>query len=355
MTRLVVHAGMAKTGTTALQAFFWHNREVLAEHGLTYCTGFRRRNHAELAVAFSSTVTPLTRNEGVGDADGRPALRERLREMLGDPHAAAGFLTSSEHLSTLVRDSADVAELADFLQSMYDEVIVLLVMRRADYWTPSAYVEAVKAGDRRPFDADFIARRWFVLDHQDLFQRWGAAFGEDNVRAIPFLESDKSNPTLLPARVLAAAGVPLGTIDDWPLPPKVANTSLSAYGTEVLRRFSQQRKDKDAPMSAISRRGPIVSTVRQNWPGEAPALTPEAAAELDRRGWVRTGLETTPYAGHDDSWQEWSSQPDAPTAPLVNVSDADVRRLTALLREQQLIDESWTNKARAKLGLARRG
>ena len=109
--------------------------------------------------------------------DHRPALRDRLREILGDPQSAPGFLASSQHLSTLVRDSADVAELADFLDSIYDEVVVLLVMRRADYWTPSAYVEAVKAGDRRPFNADSIARRRSVLDHEDLFQRWGAAFG----------------------------------------------------------------------------------------------------------------------------------------------------------------------------------
>ena len=354
MSRLVVHAGMAKTGTTALQSFFWHNREALTEHGLAYCTGFRRRNHAELAVAFSSTVTPLTRNEGVDGADGRPALRDRLREILGDPHSAPGFLTSSEHLSTLVRDPADVAELADFLHSIYDEVLVLLVMRRADYWTPSAYVEAVKAGDRRPFNADFIARRWFVLDHEDLFQRWGDAFGADNVRAVPFLESDKSDPQLLPARVLAAAGVPFGTIDEWPLPPKVANTSLSAYGTEVLRRFSNERKSKDAPMSVLSKRGPIVKTVRENWPGEAPGLTPEAAAELHRRGWVRTGVETMPYAVASDAWQQWSGQPDAPTAPLVSVTDGDVRRLVGLLREQEIIDRSWTSRAREKLGFGTR-
>jgi hypothetical protein len=351
VTRLVVHAGMAKTGTTALQSFLTHNSEQLAEHGLTYCTGFRRRNHAELAVAFSSTVTPLTRREGVSGADSRPALRERLREIFGDPHAARSFLTSSEHLSTLVRDSADVADLADFLHSIYDEVVVLLVIRRADYWTPSAYVEAVKAGDRRPFDAGFIARRWFVLDHNDLFQRWGAAFGAESVHAVPFLESDKSDPLLLPARVLAAAGVPLGTIDEWPLPPRVANTSLSGYGTEVLRRFSKARENKDAPMAVMPKRGPIVETVRENWPGPPPLLTPEAAAELGRRRWVRTGIESTPYAGDSDDWQQWAAQPDAPTAPLSTAARRDVRRLLKLLRQKELVQPSFAGRVRRKLGL----
>src|SRR3954452_9938216 len=207
---------MAKTATTAFQAFAWANREQLAEAGLSYCAGFRRRNHAELAAAFSSKVTPLTRSEGVGSADDRGALRQRVREMLGDPHAAPAHLVTSEHLSTLVREQDDIDDLAEMLRSLYDEVTVLIVVRRADYWTPSAYVEAVKAGERRPFDEDFIARRWFVLDHQAMFQRWGKAFGDDNVHAVAFLESDKHDAKRLPGRLLHAAGLAPGTVDAWP-------------------------------------------------------------------------------------------------------------------------------------------
>ena len=345
MSRLVLHAGMAKTGTTAVQSFVWANREQLTANGLTYCTGFRRRNHAELAVAFSSTVTPLTKAEGVGAGDERLDLRRRLPAMLGDPDAAPAYLASSEHLSTLVRQQSDIDDLAELLRSLYDEVTVVVVVRRADYWTPSAYVEAVKAGDRRPFNADFIARRWFVLDHQAMFSRWGEAFGAENVHAVTFLESDKADARRLPARVLTAAGLPTEVMNDWPLPPRVANLSLSAYATELLRRVNNDHQGADAPMSVISRRGRVVSTRREHWPGPGPVLTPEAAAELTDRGWLRTGIEQTTYAA-GDGWAEWAGQPDAPTAPLVDVADEDVERLTALLRRQDLLpDPRWNRFA----------
>src|SRR3954452_2911135 len=310
---------MAKTATTAFQAFAWSNREQLAQAGLTYCSGFRRRNHAELAAAFSSRMTALTRLEGVASVDDRLALRRRLGEMLGDPHAAPAYLTSSEPLTTLVREQDDIDELADMLRSIYDEVTVLIVVRRADYWTPSAYVEAIKAGQRRPLDERFIARKKFLLDHPAMFQRWGKAFGDDNVRAVPFLESDKQDAKRLPVRVLEAAGVPPEIVSEWRLPPRVANASLSAYATELLRRVSQERP-LDPPMRVVAYRRKVVMTLLAQWPGPGPKLTPEAAAELQRRGWVRTGIDQTPYAA-TDGWSEWAGQPDAPTAPLVEVAD----------------------------------
>ena len=33
---LILHIGMGKTGTTALQEAFWANRDVLARAGITY-------------------------------------------------------------------------------------------------------------------------------------------------------------------------------------------------------------------------------------------------------------------------------------------------------------------------------
>lgn len=338
---------MAKTATTAFQAFAWANREQLEQAGLRYCSGFRRRNHAELAVAFASTITPLTRSEGVTSKDDRRALRQRLPEMLGDPHAAPAHLVTSEHLSTLVREQDDIDELAEMLRSMYDDVTVLTVIRRADYWTPSAYVEAIKAGDRRPFDEGFISRRWFVLDHLSAFQRWAKAFGDDKVHAVPFLESDKQDAKRMPTRVLEAAGIPSGVSSEWPLPPHVTNTSLSAYATELLRRLSNERPD-DPPMRVIPYRARVVTTLREHWPGPAPRLTPEAAGELQRRGWVRTGIDKTPYAALD-GWPEWAAQEDAPTAPLVDVSDTDVERLTKLLRDAEVIDRTFVRLTKKRV------
>ena len=55
MTRLVLHVGLAKTGTSAFQSFATWNRGELAARGVAYCDGFRGRNHSELAIAFSQS------------------------------------------------------------------------------------------------------------------------------------------------------------------------------------------------------------------------------------------------------------------------------------------------------------
>ena len=34
--KLYLHIGMGKTGTTALQHFFWDNRDILAAKGICY-------------------------------------------------------------------------------------------------------------------------------------------------------------------------------------------------------------------------------------------------------------------------------------------------------------------------------
>jgi hypothetical protein len=336
---------MAKTGTSSFQSFAWHNRDQLAAAGLTYCRGFRRRHHVELAIAFSTTISGLTRADGVANRQQQLEVRRRLPEMLGDPRSAPAFLASSEHLTTLVRDPADIAALAELLRSMYDEVTVLVVVRRADYWLPSAYVESIKAGDRRPANQQFVTRRGFVLDHQALFRRWGDAFGHENVLAVPFLESDKTDPIRLPTRILQAAGVPDPGVQSWPLPPRAINMSLSAHGTEVLRAFNNQRKEKrDTPMSVLAWRRRVLKVVRRMWPGPTPVIPLAAAEELHERGWVRTGIGDSRYAW-GDGWAEWTSQPDAPAAPLVKVPDSDVRALVKELRRLELVDRSWLRLA----------
>jgi hypothetical protein len=246
MTRLVLHAGMPKTGTTAFQTFAWHNRDKLADRGVAYCDGFRGRSHSELAVAFSHRVTPLTRSYGVHDEQSRAELLRRLPSMLGDPARAPTVLASSEHLVNLVYRPATIAAAADTLRSLFDEVLVVLVVRRSDYWTPSMYTESIKSGGPRPFDADFVKRHRRLLDHAKLFSRWREAFGDDNVVAVPFLESDKAEPTILPSRLLATAGVDLRDLDLAEGAPQMENMSLSAYGVELLRRLNSEHADTPA-------------------------------------------------------------------------------------------------------------
>ena len=329
MTRLVIHAGLPKTGTTAFQAFAWNNREELAARGVAYCDGFRGRNHTELGVAFSHRVTPLTRSYGVHDEIDRKALQARLPQMLGDPHRAATVLASSEHLTNLVYRPESVAEAAEALHALFDSVVVALVLRRSDYWTPSMYTESVRAGGPRPFNAHFVDRHRRMLDHVALLQRWSSAFGRDNVVAVPFLERDKSAPTTIPLRLLAVAGIDLGVVDTWEASPSVQYTSISAYAVELLRRLNEEHPD--APLRDAKTRRRIIARVRDEWPGPSQAVTPAAATRLAEHGWVRADVADA-ASGDATLWHDWLAQPDADTMPTPSVADEDLQRLIEMIR-----------------------
>lgn len=334
MTRLVLHIGLHKTGTTAFQSFISHNRDELAKQGLHYPDMFRGPNHAELAVAFSSRITRVSVAYDVQSEADRARLRGELPRLLADARSQPGWIASSEHLTTMLRKPKEIRPLAEFLHGIFDDVLVLVTLRRADYWLPSMYVESIKSGGTRPLDEFFVQRHRYLLDHRWLFRRWSNAFGRGNVRAIPFLESDKNDPTALPARILAAAGIPPDVTTQWPTRSKVSNTSLSGYGTELLRRMNTQRSD--SPLRTVRLRPPVVRAVRNNWPGPAPLLPPDAAAEVRRRDWVRTRIARHRFALAGE-WDEWLRHPDADTGPLPDVSTEDVQKLIRILRRKGLL------------------
>jgi hypothetical protein len=340
MTRLVLHVGLAKTGTTAFQAFLSANRRQLAAAGLHFAEMLRGPNHAQLAAAFSTRITGVSRAMGVHALDDRIKLRQHLARKLRRADRAPAWIASSEHISTMLRRPDNIVDLAGFLHEFFDDVLVLIAVRRADFWVPSAYVEAVKAGNTRRLDEQFVQQRSYLLHHRKMLRRWSAAFGARQVRIVPFLETDKDAPAALPARLLSVAGVPVEAVTGLPTPPHVRNEALSAEAVEVLRLINAQLCD-DKPTRDPRTRRKATEMLRKRWPGDPPALTPEAAVALHERGWVRTGVGSTRFAA-GDGWDVWESQPDAPTCSPVDVRPRDVALATKLLRRDGVVQSRWT-------------
>jgi hypothetical protein len=313
VTRLVLHVGLPKTGTTAFQEFISANRDRMPEHGLAYCHMLRGPNHAQLAVAFSHRINKISEALGVmNDAD-QARLRQRLaRRMSGIAGDSPSWIASSEHLVTMVRRPADIAALAGFLRGIYDDVLVIFVLRRSDYWLPSAYAEQVVSGGRAPLDARFVGRRGYLMRHRRLMRRWGRAFGRDNVRAVPFLEQDKQRPRALPIRILRVAGLPPAAVRTWPVPAADANPSLGAEATELLRRLSPHLRT--SALRPTTSRQRVADYVAIHWPGPPLRLTAEAAEELRRLRLVRTRVGRSRFAT-GPGWLKWKRQPDAPVEP----------------------------------------
>lgn len=326
MARLIVHIGLPKTGSTAVQAYLTANHDRLADFGVRQVPAVAS-NHPDFAVAFDR-ASPLRRMDVRGTRD-RHRARTRLAAQLRREVTGSGtWLVSSEHLAT-VRTSTDLAALARFLHGFATDVTIVAVLRRGDHWLPSAYAEAIRSGGTRPLGARFVRRRAVLLDHQDFVGRWVAAFGADAVRLVPFLESDKANLAALPARVLAAVGVPASATAGWPLPAAPDRSGLSAEAVEMLRMMNPMlpppgwRPSRD--------RARLVAALAERYPGPSTALTADARSALDDAGWVHTGADRLAQAV-GDHWPDWRAQPDAAVRPRPQMSEGDAKQLFDELR-----------------------
>lgn len=334
MATLLLHVGTSKAGSTAIQDGLAGNRAALAAHGVAYYPALPGPNHTELAAAFGTRPSRVAAALGVSSGDDRARLQRALRRGLARSlRPGQTWLASSEHLASMLTRADDLDALRAFLAEFFDDVRVVVVLRRGDYWLPSAYVEYVKAGGTEPLDAAFVHRRRRTLDQQALLERWAQAFGTRAVRAVPYLESDKRDWQALPARLLAAMDLSEAA-DGWVRPARLRNESIGGYATEVLRMANPALRTSG--LRPTTSRHRAIATVARLWPGPATALTPEAAAALDAAGWRDTGVAASPYAV-GEGWDAWAAQPPADTTPAPRLDAVEQAAVRATLRERRLV------------------
>jgi hypothetical protein len=319
--RLILHIGLPKTGSSAVQAYLSDNSDRLARCGYGWLPGGRGPNMTELAVAFTATENATTRRFLHHDQDRRrwrARVSRSIRRAL-DHHRQV--IVSSEHLAALLRTPDETRALAGFLGELADEVLVVGVVRRADYWLPSDYAEAVRGGRDIKQSAGFVQRRAHLLDHESLLERWTSAFGRPGVRLIPFLETDKADPAAVSTRFLEATGMAAADTAGWSRPARLTRSGLSAEAAEVLRRINPQLGLESWHSGAERER--LIALLAERHPGPGAALTPAARHALRQRHWIKTGVDRSQHA-FGERWDGWSTAPPAPVASPPEVDDSVV-------------------------------
>jgi len=343
MRRIVVHIGLPKTGSTALQSFVAANSAELHARGLTWVTPTGRDNHAAIAAAYTERVTPLTETMGITTEAERQRVRGRLAARLAKQLSADGtYLISSEHLGAWLRRPSELCALRDLLRGLADEVTVVAVLRRADYWLPSSYTEAVRGGSSQPLTPPFVRKRRAMLDHEQLRQRWTAAFGDGAMLLVPYLERDKTDYAALPRRVLAAIG-----IDDttrWPVPPRPAREALSARAVELLRLMNPQLPSGGLRPSRDRER--LVATLAERFPGRSIALTPRTRDALERAGYLDLSIADAPQAVGAE-WEQWRAQPPAPVRRRPRANERQAAKVLAELQRERVVRKADAPDLRA--------
>ena len=286
----LLHIGLAKTGTTALQSTARARREALLEHGVRYPgTGL---NHRE---AVSSL---MGRRWGWNGPGGVVPPRRHWDRLMKEVEAETQRRVWISHEFAAESDDEQAQR---FVDALGDRTHVVVTLRPYGSLLVSTYQQYLKTAIVRGFDSWLRA---VLADPPDVavtptfhrrsnqggvIRRWAAAAGADRVTAVVV---DKAAPTQLTDAFEGLLDLPPGFLVDDSLGGLQANRSLSAQESELLRRINLALKGKGLEWQeydGLLRRGGLgrLMQVRTPAPDEQRLVLPDWAAdratELGRR------------------------------------------------------------------------
>lgn len=282
---LILHIGVMKTGTTAVQRVLTAQREALLARGVCYPASPSLPDHMLISLAFSrqrANAPPRHpgRLEGmsVGQRIAR-FLREFEAEMNSLPAHVRKVLIVAESLQTSLRDPQEVQALAGFLKPLFGEIRVVVYLRRQDQFSASNYSQNLRRGVLQAPDLALHGAPG-AIDYQALLALWAGAFGKQALSPRIYDRATLVNRDIV-ADFADAAGIALDM--DAAAAVAVTNTSLNEGGQSLL--------------AALGRH------LQANWQGEGGwSLSPvwrklveHANATASGRGWQPTRAEAIAY------------------------------------------------------------
>lgn len=238
----VLHIGLPKTGTTAVQDALHTGRDVLFEHGVFNAAPNR---HPQAAARFAVGRPLAHRTDNVEQAWQHVA--RRFRES-----TARVTVLSSEAFSLASRERARAV-----VEDLGGDVRVVVTLRAPAAQLRSGWQESFLGGGTKPFD-DWAAevlgdeKRLGRGGPRAILDAWAPVVGEDQIL---FMVSDPGDRNALFRRFEVLLGIAEGTLVVSPRD----NTALPAAGSEFLRQLNLLDTSKrDRPRSVraeILRRG----------------------------------------------------------------------------------------------------
>lgn len=237
----VLHIGLAKTGTTALQHSAAAARATLLEHGVRYPG--HSGNH-RVAVSALMSQEP----GWIGHGSFRPPLqtwKSLIREI--EHERQRKILISHEFASEALDEAAQ-----RFVDELGPRTQIVITLRGFAELLGSSWQQYVKSGFRQPYETwlrrifsdppDLRGTRSFYRrnDQAAIVDRWARIAGPERVTVII---ADKRKPNLLTDSFEQLLGLPHGILRPSP-DGLAANRSLSLPEVELLRQVNRQLHDR---------------------------------------------------------------------------------------------------------------
>ena len=256
----LLHVGLMKTGTTALQSAASSRRRELLRHGVRYPGG--HYNHRREAQALFDRRSDAGRR--------KPDAWDRLLTEINADTTRRIFL-SNEMIA-----GGDETVVRRFRDDLGPRTHVVFTVRSFASILPSLWQQYVKSGYQRDFEA-FLSSRLAGdptqlpadlarHDQATLVTRWAGVFGAENVTVVVV---DKSEPRRVPSSFELLLGLPAGMLYEPELRGESVNRSLSSHEASLLltvnrivgpHGLAQERLDRVLLKGAIARmldEGPV--------------------------------------------------------------------------------------------------
>ncbi|WP_424941105.1 hypothetical protein [Aliiroseovarius sp. S253] len=190
MTKLILHVGLGKTGTTAFQDAIRDSFEPLREAGFL-CAGPRLK----FAVPEGEE---LEAQYLAGEPEHLASALASLEKAAASNPDVTTVIWSNETIGMAPDLPAVVQVIERFIDnsSLFKSLEIAICLRRQDDWVESAYRQwglKHKMMQSRGIEApeDWLDRNWDALDYLGLYRIW-AALGADRIRVLTYDDMRKA-------------------------------------------------------------------------------------------------------------------------------------------------------------------
>jgi hypothetical protein len=245
MKRAILHIGTEKTGTTSIQKFLFENRIKLGANGNLFPASAGYISNQNLVVygkqAPEADIAPPTLD--VTDAEELCAWKETFAqehcsEVLAfqERHQDSTLIYSAEHLQSRLTTVGEIKRIARLLRPMFDQIQVVVYLRRQDLYALSAHSTSVRGGNQESFSFETINAQGPYYNYRLLLENWSEVFGEEALQVRLFEKSRLIDNDVV-SDFQSVSGIDKLRLDlDR---PNSVNEALSFTALSVLRKFNK--------------------------------------------------------------------------------------------------------------------
>ena len=198
--KAIIHIGTPRTGTTSIQNFMVKNREDLHKQGIFYPTSayWGTGNHIEFAAAAfvpNSPVdlrwfTPMLK-KGFTTTDQNKVWEKCRREIETTCNKDDVVIFSCEAFAGF--DERGIERVRELIFPLFDDVSIILYLRRQPEWFASLYSNYVRSGGRYEV---FFDHHGYNANLEQIVTYW-SIFGKDKIKIRIFDRLEFHNNDLL--------------------------------------------------------------------------------------------------------------------------------------------------------------